>query len=215
MVSYNTMAILAFAASATVRAVNAAAVGATMSTLRTTTTMTGTSSATAAASVAKPGSGNGTIQHSSDDLDGFYVHVTGSDGQLTSIYMGIFHGDPVLAANETEMIANTRRSGGTQGGITCNNQYGLNFNDVNQAEQGMEAAFQYGGSFYQSPWTYKVGTAVAYGCNYGNGQEVAGPWLSAQFANIATTCGSAGPGYVSYPDWKAQYGIDSTSVSLC
>ena len=71
------------------------------------------------------------------------------------------------------------------------------------------------GSFTDKTTSYKWGSAVAYGCNYGNGQTVTGSWLAAQFASIAQECGSSTAGWIAYPDWKASYGIDNSGVGFC
>lgn len=86
---------------------------------------------------------------------------------------------------------------------------------MNLAQQGLIERFKDGGSFKDKDTLYKKGSAVAYGCNYGKGQTITGSWLAAQFAAIATHCGSLSPGWVTFPDWKASYGIDNSGNKVC
>ena len=148
-----------------------------------------------------------TFSLASDAADGAYIHTIGPNGDPQTTYVGEL-------ANTSDVSKRHQRRD-YQGQIFCKNQYILNSGDVSAAEQGLEALFPYGRSFYISSVSYKIGTAVAYGCNYGDGQTVTGDFLAAQFGNIAGQCGGSSGGYVSYPDWKASYGIDSAAAGYC
>jgi hypothetical protein len=154
---------------------------------------------------------SGIFCHDSDALDGFYIHTINSTGQPENLYVGNFKDFLPGVDNTTD--SKTRRD--TPGAINCHNQYTVNYSDLVASEQGLEQMYQYGGSFYGKSTSYKSGSAVSYGCNYGNGQTISGSWLAAQFGNIAQNCGSTGAGYVSYPSWKASYGVDGSGVSFC
>jgi hypothetical protein len=83
------------------------------------------------------------------------------------------------------------------------------------AQQDLEAMFQYGGKFDGRTVSYKSGTAVAFGCNYGNRQSVTGTFLVAQYSNLAQQCGVQGRGCVSFHNSKASYDVDSSAVGFC
>ncbi|KAN0086669.1 hypothetical protein V8E54_000357 [Elaphomyces granulatus] len=145
-----------------------------------------------------------------DSPDGLYVHETDADGNPKNTHIPDFN---ITERSITPSAKFARDS--SQGTITCKNQYTLNYNDMITAEQGLEQAFQHGGSFSGKSTSYKWSSAVAYGCNYGKGQTFSGNWLAAQFAQIAQSCGTSSPGYISFPQWKAAYGIDSSGVGFC
>ena len=156
-----------------------------------------------------------TYSFASDSPNGFYLHTIGPDGKPQNAHIGDLNAFlPDL--NRTSDVSNPhQRRQDAQPTIDCKNQYTLNYNDIVAAEQGLEAMFQYGGTFDDKTVSYKSGGAVAYGCNYGSGQTVSGSWLGAQFSKISQQCGTSGGGYVSYPDWKASYGIDSSAIGFC
>lgn len=156
-----------------------------------------------------------TFSLASDAPNGFYLHTIGPDGKPQNAHIGDLNA--VLPDfNRTSDDSNPRqRRKAQQGDIICKNQYELNYNDIVPAEQGLEAMFQYGGSFGGKSVSYKYGSAVAYGCNYGKGQTITGTWLAAQFGRIAQECGASGGGWTTYPDWKASYGLDSSAAGFC
>lgn len=139
-----------------------------------------------------------------DAPEGFYVHSIGSNGKPENEHI-----------SSSASAPNTKQRREDQGAVYCKNQYSVNYSDSIAAQQGLEAQFQSGGSFDGPSVSFKSGSAVAYGCNYGNGQTVSGSWLAAQFAQISQTCGSSSGGWIAYPDWKASYGIDNSGVSFC
>ncbi|KAI1142536.1 hypothetical protein F5Y05DRAFT_371431 [Hypoxylon sp. FL0543] len=103
----------------------------------------------------------------------------------------------------------------SQGQVHCKNQYSLNYNDMVYAERSLEDQFDSNGSFSGKSVSATYGSVVAYGCNYGNGQTITSSWLAAQYQLIAQNCGTTSPGWISYPDWKASYGIDSADSGFC
>lgn len=149
-----------------------------------------------------------------DAPEGFYLHTIDSNGKPQNE-----HADElktVLPDSDPSSAPNTqqyRRE--AQGSIYCKNQYLLNSKDLAAAQQGLKATFASGGSFTESSVSYKSGSAVAYGCNYGDGQTITGPWLGAQFALIEKECGPLGGGWIAFPDWKASYGFDNSGVGFC
>jgi hypothetical protein len=173
--------------------------------------ITAASFASATAAIAMPNTPGSRFSLAPNAPNGFSTHVVNADGSTTTEYIGDV-GDLPSALNST---INTVQLSNSQGDISCRNQYVLNLDDLIAAEQGLEAMYTNGGSFNGKSTSYKSGSAVAYGCNYGKGQTITGTWLSAQYNNIAQQCGSTGPGWVSYPDWKASYGVDSSATGFC
>ena len=148
----------------------------------------------------------------SDSLNGLYVHETDADGNTKNTHIPDFN---VTERSITLSAKFARRGSSGQGAITCKNQYILNYDDMIAAEQGLDQFFQNGNSFSGKTTSYKWSSAVAYGCNYGKGQHITGNWLAAQWALIAQNCGTSSAGYISFPQWKAAYGIDSSGVGFC
>ena len=156
-----------------------------------------------------------TYSLASDSPNGFYLHTIGPNGNPQNAHIGDLNTFlPDLNSTSDASNPHQRRQDG-QGDVNCKNQYVLNYNDIVSAEQGLEAMYQYGGTFNDQTTSYKYGSAVAYGCNYGGGQTISGSWLAAQFSRISQQCGTSGSGWVTYPDWKASYGIDSSAVGFC
>ncbi|RYP05520.1 hypothetical protein DL765_009820 [Monosporascus sp. GIB2] len=158
------------------------------------------------------GTGTSTFSYAPGAPDGFYVHAINNAGYPENIFIGDLKDMLPPVANDTN--THTRRKE-KQGDIYCKNQYTINYDDLVAAEQGLERMYQDGGSFSGKSTSYKYGSAVAYGCNYGNGQTITGSWLAAQYAAIGQKCGSNSPGWVAYPDWKSSYGVDQSGVGFC
>jgi hypothetical protein len=148
----------------------------------------------------------------SDSPDGLYVHETDADGNPKNTHIPDFN---ITERSITRSAKFARGSSSDQGIVTCKNQYTLNYDDMITAEQGLDSWFQTGGSFSGKSTSYKWNSAVAYGCNYGKGQTINGNWLAAQWSLIAQSCGTSSPGYISFPQWKAAYGVDSSGVGFC
>ncbi|KAI0138699.1 hypothetical protein F4776DRAFT_663068 [Hypoxylon sp. NC0597] len=158
--------------------------------------------ASATAGLIQRDTSDGTFHLPADSPNGAYELSVGESSEATYKHLGDDSKDLVARKDY-------------QGQIHCKNQYTLNYDDMGYAEQGFENNFGNGNSFYGKTVSYKYGSAVAYGCNYGHGQTVTGTWLAAQFAAIAQSCGAQSAGWVSYPDWKASYGIDNAGVGFC
>jgi hypothetical protein len=149
----------------------------------------------------------------SNSPNGFRTHEIDAYGNPNNTHIPNFNATQPSITPSAKF--SRRGSSGQSGIITCKNQYTLNYNDMIIAQQGLDQAFQNGDSFSGKSTSYKSDSAVAYGCNYGNGQTINGNWLAAQWALIAQNCGTSSPGYISFPQWKAAYGIDSSGVPFC
>jgi hypothetical protein len=68
---------------------------------------------------------------------------------------------------------------------------------------------------FKATITYKYGTAVAYGCNYGNGQECWGDQVNGFFTSLKSTCGNSEKGYYNLPKSKASYGVTDSGSGYC
>jgi hypothetical protein len=148
----------------------------------------------------------------SDSHNGLYSHGIDENGNPKNTYIPNFN---LTKRSITPSPKFARASSSSQGTITCQNTLGLDPTDVSNAEQGLEGFFQSGNNFGNRSISYRSNSAVAYGCNYGNGQTINGNWLEAQFGLIAEDCGTSSPGYISFPQWKAAYGISSSGVGFC
>jgi hypothetical protein len=93
--------------------------------------------------------------------------------------------------------------------------FGGNANDFSNAEAEMENWFGSGNSFSSSSVHWVVNGAVAYGCNYGGGQFIAGSTIAAFFGEIDGNCTRGGVGWVTIPGWKASYGRTDAGNSFC
>jgi hypothetical protein len=90
---------------------------------------------------------------------------------------------------------------GKRDGVSCGGGNG-SASDFAQADQTLANFFRDGNTFMGKDIAYYYGSAVAFGCNYGNGQTVAAEQWNNNVNAINQQCGVAGSGWYSYPSSK-------------
>ncbi|KAK3369424.1 hypothetical protein B0T24DRAFT_668887 [Lasiosphaeria ovina] len=131
--------------------------------------------------------------------DGLYKYlVDAATSEVTLIYLG-------TAGNATEVIVPYKPLAGlkTRLGITGRPKMSL--------ENWADAT---GGSF-SSAISRVVYNAVAYGCDYGHGQNSHSSDIRAFYNDIDGTCDTGVPCWYSKPGWAASYGRTNTGTGFC
>jgi|SRR5579862_8871765 len=157
------------------------------------------------------------LRHSPTDADGLYSHTKEADGSITTHYLGLA-GDQnpkFVRRSSPEDETSTAGLGKRDTGAHCNSP-SLNGSpsDFLGAEGGLAVFFGTGQSFVGTQ-TYKSGNAVAFGCDYGNGQEYTACQLTSDVQAIDALCGQGGAGWSSHESWKSTYGRTLLSESFC
>ncbi|GME48628.1 hypothetical protein C8Q74DRAFT_1364003 [Neofusicoccum parvum] len=147
--------------------------------------------------------------------DGIYIGSVKEDGRTQWEFLGDYNSTSTIDSRSTgDGHALAKRNG-----VSCNG-FGVNADDANTA-QGKLADMCGNGYYFSSKSIAQVsGGAVAFGCNYGNGQTCHKNDLWDFFGQINSVCGfthgsSAGAGWYSRNDWKATYGRTSTGSGFC
>jgi len=70
------------------------------------------------------------------------------------------------------------------------------------------------GLSYSKKISYKYGSVVAYGCDYGKGQKCHQEDVDGFFRNLCVQCGDKAAWW-SQPSWKASYGYTADGISYC
>ena len=157
--------------------------------------------------------------------NGFYVGNLKEDGTTVWEYVGPDVASLIASSNATAPAASSEDSSAAghalvkRDEVDCNG-YGLNADHANVA-QGEFADMCGSGYFFNSRSIAKVyDDAVAYGCNYGNGQTCTSNLMWTFYAQINSKCGfthgaQAGAGWYYSPSLKASYGRASAGTGFC
>jgi hypothetical protein len=136
-------------------------------------------------------------------LDGIYVSSVHADGSAFWEYKG-----PV-DTNVTTSSLFTRDSAG----VHCNGNY------IGNDAQGAANAFRdfcgQGKHFDGKSISVQYGNAVAYGCNYGNGQTCYSGDMQNYFDAIFKQCGQGEAGWYNVKSSKASYGVQAGGSGYC
>ncbi|KAJ6473879.1 hypothetical protein C8R45DRAFT_1103548 [Mycena sanguinolenta] len=142
--------------------------------------------------------------------DGLYIHSIDAEGNSVVEYLGVAS----TSSNHIPRAAGPSAKFGKRDGVTCGGGSG-SAGDFAQADQMLANFFGNGNTFKGKDIAYYYGSAVAFGCNYGNGQtDTASQWDS-NVNDINQDCGVAGSGWYSYPSSKASFGRTLSSESFC
>jgi hypothetical protein len=137
--------------------------------------------------------------------DGTYLVSLNDDG--TTHYEFI----AAHTVNETDA---TSKLAARKTGSGCNN-YDMNAADLGNAENGLVAFCGQGHQWSGKSISQVYGTAVVFGCNYGNNQRCDGDTVRSYFNNIDRDCGYAAAGFWSQENDKVSYGRVSTGGGYC
>lgn len=136
--------------------------------------------------------------------DGIYVEIVHDNGTTTMEYYG--------PANSTSSVYSFDKRAGV--GPVCQTP-AMARSDIVSAVNGLSGFFGGGNAFYGLSVSSYSGGAVAYGCNYGDGQTMDANTFIGFENDLDSTCGNTHAGYYNHPDWKASYGRTQSSQSFC
>lgn len=142
--------------------------------------------------------------------NGIYLHQVDADGTVRTEYLGA---GPVTLPSAPSTRAYSPVYARAGYSLQCQN-IGVNQGDKENAEKQLASAFA-GGSFFRGTISSVSGSAVAYGCDYGNGQTMSSEQFQEFMSALDGQCGAATAGWYSIPDWAASYGRTNAGVSFC
>ncbi|KAI0319775.1 hypothetical protein OF83DRAFT_1169917 [Amylostereum chailletii] len=87
--------------------------------------------------------------------------------------------------------------------------------DISNAEHALANFFGGGTSFFGSSVSMYSGSAVAYGCNYGNGQTMSSQEFLGYVSVLDAKCGGQNAAYYNLPSSKSSYGRTASSQGFC
>lgn len=143
-----------------------------------------------------------------DLADGAYFADFNTDG--TTNYTLIHPSDLSVRAASAEPMVLARKNSGAH----CSN-HGVNAGDVNNAQNALRDLCGNGYFFGSRAIVQVRGSALAFGCNYGNGQTCHASDVSKFYSELDQKCGKAQAGWYSIEDWKASYGRDTNPSGYC
>jgi hypothetical protein len=161
----------------------------------------------------------GTFRLPQNSKDGLYLHVVDSDGVAGLEYLGLFNSTSEQfsftnitseSLDLTEPGALSRRK---PQGSYCQGNY-IDPTSWDGAIDGLLGICKWSNHFSKAI-AYQSGNAIAYGCNYGNGQECYYDSVNSFFTWLKSDCGNNQQGYYSYPKWKVSYGVVGVGNSYC
>jgi len=169
------------------------------------------------------GEGEGSFMIPEGSPDGLYIGAIDADGSPTLEYLGP---GPADSANTSTLAS--RDSPSAHGetlyalearaptGVYCQTWLNMNTDDRSSANSALIKACGSGGLYFSSKSIASVrGSAIAYGCNYGNGQTCYGRDLDLFFLNLGFNCGLDKAAWWSQQNWKASYGYTVSGQKFC
>ncbi|KAI9858415.1 MAG: hypothetical protein M1813_007519 [Trichoglossum hirsutum] len=145
-----------------------------------------------------------------DGPDGLYIHHIDDDGNSTYQYWGEAPAPVFARSSEVPELETLKK----RDGATCDS-FQLDGNDADGATDGLAEWFGCGQQFKgKNGASYKWGSVVAYGCDYGNGQSYTSIQFLSDIAAVKAKCGS-NAGYFAHSSWKSSYGLTQTSQGFC
>lgn len=147
-----------------------------------------------------------SFTHAPGTPDGIYAHYTDADG--------VDHTEWVSPLNTTAPAERRVLQVRAGFGVQCQGDVEVSSNDINNAQNSLGNSFGSGITFHKKISAVS-GSAVAYGCDYGNGQFMTSTEYLGYMSAITTNCGSTVAGYYNLPSSKSSYGRTSSSVGFC
>lgn len=170
------------------------------------------SPAPASVQTAPASSPTGSLSLPPGSKDGLYVHTVNADGTPGLTYLGPVN--TTHAARDSGLAPPVLGKRAKKGSY-CQGFY-LNPTDVMGAEDGLVGYCNWDDpAVFSKAISYQSGNAVAYGCNYGNGQKCYGNQIQPFFNQLTSDCGGNQAAWYSYPDWKVSYGVTGVGNSYC
>jgi hypothetical protein len=148
-----------------------------------------------------------------DAPDGFYGHYIDSNGEPAYETVDVSTSAPASSRRSTPDTLIESAKFRRDGDIKCNN-FLIGGLDLAEAEAQLAKYFDAGTKFYKV-YSAKVGSAVAFACDYGKGQTYTSQQIGADMSAINLVCGPLGAGWKSYSESKSSYGRTQSSQSFC
>lgn len=143
--------------------------------------------------------------------DGLYLVDLNDDG--TSHYKLISPASAKDKRSDLSSSADTLVSRAATGAY-CSN-HGINASDLNNAQNAFISMCGDGYWFSSRAIALVRGSAIVYGCNYGNGQTCHAGDVASFLGSIDSKCGKAAAGWYSKNEWKASYGRETNPAGYC
>ncbi|KAK4220960.1 hypothetical protein QBC38DRAFT_378005 [Podospora fimiseda] len=141
--------------------------------------------------------------------DGVYIgKLDGNGTTVWELVSPIKKRDNTLALDEQSLDKRAN-------GVNCQNSIVMNSGDRANAASALINMCGNGYSWWGSAIAVQSGTAVAYGCNYGNGQTCYSWDISNFFASLVASCGNNKAAYWGQGSWKAAYGYTNIGYAFC
>lgn len=159
------------------------------------------------------------FRHHPGAQNGVYGHRMGLDGIVHTTYLGPHDENSnathpaVITKGATATSTQQDKRGYVPQGVVCQSLT-IPESDVTNAVNGLGA--QFGGSL---TWYHAIssvyGSAVAYGCDYANGQTIGGVEMTGYQNSISAQCGADKEGYFRLPYVKSSYGRTVAGNGFC
>lgn len=154
------------------------------------------------------------FKHPEGSPDGLYVHDVDANGTVSVTYIGISN---ITVPHGRRSDTNASSTGPVElksTGPACGGGVG-NADDMADAENALADEFGDGITFQGKSVSYTYSSAVAFVCNYGNGQTVTSGQYLGYISSVDAYCGSDVAGWYSYPSSKATYGRTLSGENFC
>ncbi|KAI9855306.1 MAG: hypothetical protein M1813_009845 [Trichoglossum hirsutum] len=158
----------------------------------------------------------GAVQLDENDLDGLYFHEADANGTWVTRYAGTLDSlsPEVVRRSPLEKPAPIMRFNKRDSGAHCNNLY-TSPSDFATVVSALGSYFGDGGNYFKGRIAYKIGSAIAFGCDYGAGQFYTKNQYFLDINAVISHCGSNGAGWNSHESWKSSYGRTIAGQGYC
>lgn len=146
-----------------------------------------------------------SFTHAPGTPNGVYAHFTDADG--------VDHTEWIGPVNTTAPIEHRVLQVRAPYGVQCQDDE-VSSSDITGAQNALANSFNSGLTFHKKISTV-FNSAVAYGCDYGNGQFMTSTEYLGYMSAISTNCGSSAAGYYNLPSSKSSYGRTSSALGFC
>lgn len=144
--------------------------------------------------------------------NGFYTSTVHANGTIAWKYLGVARRHETntdwIPEAPAHAAIEARRTG-----VKCQ-KISINDDDREQAVTGLIAKCGTGLSF-KKKISYKYGSVVAYGCDYGKGQKCHKKELQVFFSALYAQCSGENAAKWLQPKWKSSYGYTADGIPFC
>jgi hypothetical protein len=145
-----------------------------------------------------------------DSKDGLYIHSLDENGNQSLEYLGVVNATGLPALDNVDSDALSKRQSTF---YSCAGRF-VDATSLRNAEDGLAGICGQGLEFRQSI-SYQWGSAIAYGCNYGNGQTCHSGDVRRFYNGLTNACGGSQTGWTTINEWHATYGVTVVGTGFC